>query len=167
MCVGLKDWEKRLIISDRAHIGESSQVRPGTLFLCVNVWMDACKNVCVCGEVCEPCFLWGVWECVSPLSLLRSVWLPPSGWWRSGTAETRASRQEVRNLLLKNGCSTHTHTHHVHKQRSDQSEKDGDSFFWTYHESYESLPTPSRTLNGVLNKTLSHDQLFSPFINKN
>lgn len=28
---GLKDWEKRLIISDRAHIGESSQVDPWPL----------------------------------------------------------------------------------------------------------------------------------------
>lgn len=46
--------------------------------------------------------------CVCPLSLLRSVWLPPSGWWRSGTAETRASRPEVRNLLLTNGCNIHT-----------------------------------------------------------
>jgi len=66
-----------------------------------------------CWGVCEPCFLWGVWECVSPLSLLRSVWLPPSGRWRSGTAEARASRQEVRNLSLKNGCNTHILTWHA------------------------------------------------------
>lgn len=55
--VGLKDWEKRLIISDRAHIGKSSQVHSWT-FLCIYVWMfGACtQSVCVSlafSEVCE------------------------------------------------------------------------------------------------------------------
>uniref|UniRef100_A0A665WLV9 Adenylosuccinate synthetase n=1 Tax=Echeneis naucrates TaxID=173247 RepID=A0A665WLV9_ECHNA len=33
---GLKDWEKRLIISDRAHIGKSSQLHPWTMCECVS-----------------------------------------------------------------------------------------------------------------------------------
>lgn len=88
---------------------------PGRLYFSRRVKVERMRNesvsALVCVSVCEPCFLWGVWVCVSPLSLIYSVWLPPSSRWRSGTAEGRASRQEVRNRGLKKGCKTpKTHT---------------------------------------------------------
>lgn len=115
------------------------------LFRCECMHANVCVCVCVAvGEngVClrEPCFLWGVWECVSPLSLLHSVWLPPSGWWSSGTAETRASRQEVRKLLLKTSRCTHKHTN---------------------LGSQDLLPTPSRLFRDVTYINSLHLQLFT------
>lgn len=43
---GLKGWEKRLIISDRAHIGKFHQVHHLFFFfyVCVNVWMNTRKK---------------------------------------------------------------------------------------------------------------------------
>lgn len=59
--VGLKGWEQRLIISDRAHIGEWAPVPQGTRQW-VNGWRKACRR--------RP-----VWEWVSPafLELCESV----------------------------------------------------------------------------------------------
>lgn len=114
------------------------------MFECVHA------KTCVCVWMYEPCFLRGVWECVSPLSLLRSVWLPPSGRWRAGTAETRTSRQEVRNLLLKKQLHTHTvFTNMEGEIRVVASLWESWLMDWTCLESYESPPTPSRKSTGV------------------
>lgn len=62
--VGLKGWEQRLIISDRAHIGEwpLGGRRGGGR---VNEWMAGCYRRKV--WLSEPCFLWAVRECVPSL----------------------------------------------------------------------------------------------------
>lgn len=44
--VGLKGWEERLIISDRAHIGKSGQGVPETFYL---------NECCQCENACQMC----------------------------------------------------------------------------------------------------------------
>lgn len=63
MCSGLKGWDKRLIISDRAHIGKSSPGAPWRLFvsgyrgrgrLCLRVCAKKCARASAAlSEVCE------------------------------------------------------------------------------------------------------------------
>lgn len=64
--IGLKGWEKRLIISDRAHIGKSSLDPQGTF-----EWMHACKNVWDVVRV-------DAWECMSAAFCERVCPISPS-----------------------------------------------------------------------------------------
>lgn len=71
---GLKDWEKRLVISDRAHIGKK-------LLL---------KNKCLSHHMLKSS---AEWHC----SLLNSVWLSPGSGRITGSTEASPGREEVRS----------------------------------------------------------------------
>lgn len=71
--LGLKGWEKRLVISDRAHIGMIYMNKAEIIF-----YFEMMK-----------------WWCRISSVFSVSVWLPSGGGWNARSAETSTGRQKV------------------------------------------------------------------------